>query len=194
MSDPVDRVNNKMTVRFSRSHFDIGIVDAGLDGAVTKRFHLDEGLYLSSMGRICSWKSAASFDTKEDAVLFFHGWVSKNRNKRAQYKLEVIEYTTPEDVDILLFDETHPLWKIELSEKRHIAQAARAYFYDYLHQLEYSTSTLTKYRQEILKHGVDIKNRVGPELNLNLRSEKIREQFHLDSCSTQADKAHLHLA
>ncbi|WP_331351366.1 hypothetical protein [Cellvibrio sp. UBA7671] len=193
MSDSVGRVNNMMTVRFSKSHFDVGIVDVGLKGAITKRFHLDEGLYLSSMGRICSWKSAASFDTKEEAVLFFHEWVNRNRPKRAQYKLEVIEYTTPEDAYILLFDETHPLWAIEVSEKRNIAQAARAYFYDYLHELQYSTGTLKKYRQEILKYGVDINNRVDPELNLIFRSAKIREQYHQDSCLIQADKAHLHI-
>ncbi len=145
------------------------------------------------MGRICSWKSAASFDTKEEAVLFFHEWVNRNRPKRAQYKLEVIEYTTPEDAYILLFDETHPLWAIEVSEKRNIAQAARAYFYDYLHELQYSTGTLKKYRQEILKYGVDINSRVDPELNLIFRSAKIREQYHQDSCLIQADKAHLHI-
>lgn len=138
MSNSIGRAINMMTIRISKSHLNAGIADLDLEGEIIKRVHLDEGLYLSLKGRICSWKSAATFNTKEEAVLFFHKWVNESQVKRAQYKLEVIEYTSPEDVQIALFDETHPLWIIEEKEKPSIYKAAKAYFYDYLHEFGYS--------------------------------------------------------
>lgn len=193
MRNSVGRAINMISVRISKSHFNAGIADVDYEGEIVKRIHLYEGLYLSLKGRICSQKSAASFDAKEEVILFFHEWVNENQAKRAQYKLEVIEYTSPEDVYITLFDETHPLWIIEANEKRNISQAAKAYFYDYLHELRYSDNTLKTYRREILKYGIDINNRVGSELNLDLRSARIREQYHQDNCSVQMKKNHLYI-
>ena len=193
MSNSVDRAINMMAIRMSKSHFNAGIAHVDFEGEIVKRIHLDEGLYLSLKGRICSWKSAATFNAKEEAVLFFHEWENENQVKRAQYKLEVVEYTSPEDVYIALYDETHPLWIIEEKEKRSISKAARAYFYDYLHELQYSENTLKTYRRAILKYGIDIKNRIDSKLNLGLRSAKIREQYHQDNCSLQMKKTHLHI-
>lgn len=193
MSNFADGVINLMAIRISKSHFNAGIAGVNIEGEIIKRFHLDEGSYLSLKGRICSWKTAATFNSKEEAVLFFHEWVNENKVKRAQYKLEVIEYTTPEDVYITLFDETHPLWIIEAKEKPSISKAARAYFYDYLHEFGYSENTLKTYRREILKYGIDINSRVGSELNLSLRSAKIREQYHQDNSSLHMKKTHFHI-
>ncbi|MDR7088227.1 hypothetical protein [Cellvibrio fibrivorans] len=193
MSNSVGRAINMMTIRVSKSFFNAGIADMDFEGEIIKRFHLDEGSYLSLKGRICSWKTAATFNTKEEAVLFFHEWVNENKVKRAKYKLEVIEYTSPEDVHITLYDETHPLWIIEEKENPSISKAARAYFYDYLHEFGYSENTLKTYRREILKYGIDINSRVDSELNLSLRSARIREQYYQDNCSVHVKKTQLHI-
>lgn len=101
MSNSVGRSINMMTIRINKSHFNAGIAGVDFEGEIIKRFHLNEGAYLSLKGRICSWKSAATLNTKEEAVLFFHKWVNESQVKRAHYKLEVIEYTSPEDVQIV---------------------------------------------------------------------------------------------
>ena len=171
----------------------VGIIDLNIDDVIWKRFDLNEGLYLSIKSRICTWKSAVSFETKKESELFFHNWVNKDPLKFERYKFESVVYNIRENIDVELYDQTHPIWDIELKEKPHLVKAARAYFFDYLHQLQFSKQTLKKYRSVILKYGVDINYRVLPDLNLNLRSIKIREQYCKDSNSVKYDKNFLRL-
>lgn len=153
-----------------------------LEDEIHRRFHLDEKTYLSAKGRKCSLKSAAEFSNRNDAVKHFDTWIKRQSNKH--WKLDVIECSEPQDVEFRLYDKTHPLFKVEAELPRYALNFARAFYYDYLHQLTYSKSTLLRIQKLLLPYGIDIATRVSDDENLSVRTKAM-----VDTCtvSNQVD-------
>lgn len=168
-------VNNKAYLKVRKIFHMVGLIDTRENPDLDERFHLDEGLFLSKGGRICSYKSAATFESRDEAAALFHKWVSRNPG-RSVYKLEVVSYSTMESRPFTLFDESHPLWEIETNEPSATRKIARVWFYDYLHDLNYSKSTIARHQKVLSKYGIDLKQRVDPELSLALRLDQLREE------------------
>lgn len=153
-----------------------------LEDEIHRRFHLDEKTYLSAKGRKCSLKSAAEFSNRNDAVNRFDTWIRRQANK--QWKLDVIECSEPQDVEFRLYDKTHPLFKVEAELPRYALNYARAFYYDYLHQLTYSKSTLLRIQKLLLPYGIDIATRVCDDENLSIRTKAIVDTY---TVSNQVD-------
>lgn len=149
---------------------------------IHRKFHLDEKSYLSVKGRKCSLKSAAEFSNRNDVVKHFDTWIKRQANKH--WKLDVIECSEPQDVEFRLYDKTHPLFKVEVELPRYALNYARAFYYDYLHQLTYSKSTLLRIQKLLLPYGIDIATRVSDDENLSVRTKAM-----VDTCtvSNQVD-------
>lgn len=89
-----------------------------LEDEIHRSFHLDEKMYLSAKGRRCSLKSAAEFSNRSDAVNHFDSWINRQADKH--WKLDVIECSEPQDVEFRLYDNTHPLFKVETELPRYV--------------------------------------------------------------------------
>jgi hypothetical protein len=139
-----------------------------LEDEIHRRLHHDEKTYLSAKGRKCSLKSAAEFSNRNDAVNHFDAWINRQANKH--WKLEVIPCSEPQDVEFRLYDKTHPLFKVETELPRYTLTYARAFYYDYLHQLTYYKSTLLRIQRLLLSYGIDITTRVSDSENLGLKT------------------------
>lgn len=138
-------------------------------------FHHEEKTYLSPKGRKCSLKSAAEFSNRNDAVNHFDIWINRQANKH--WKLDVIECTEPQDVEFRLYDKTHPLFKVEAELPGYALNYARAFYYDYLHQLTYSKSTLLRIQKLLLPYGFDIATRVSDSENLGLKTKAMIDKY-----------------
>ena len=170
-------VSKAISMEIHKVYFHAGIIDVRDNKYLVKRFHLDEGMYLSEQGRICSFRAAARFNKREDVVNFFNSWHQKNSTKKTHYKLEVIEFYTRENVDLELFDDSHPLCQITKNEGAAATRIALAYFFDFLHTLKFSKSTFLKYKRLLARYEIDIDQRVGYELNLQAKSQYIRSKY-----------------
>lgn len=106
---------------------------------------------------------------------FFNDWANK-KSDRDIYKLEVIEWGTKVTEEIELFDEKYPLYQMNLNEGPATIKMADSYFSDILHKLEYSISTMAKYKKIFSKYGVDIDQRVPFEWNLSAKSQYLRQR------------------
>lgn len=153
-----------------------------LEDEMHRSFHIDEKTYLSAKGRRCSLKSAAEFSNRNDAVNHFDTWINRQANKH--WKLDVIECSEPQDVEFRLYDNTHPLFKVETELPRYAHKYARAFYYDYLHQLTYSKSTLLRIQKLLLPYGIDIATRVSDSENLGLKTNAMIGKF------TSSNQAH----
>lgn len=145
------------------------------EAEIHRRFHHDEKTYLSAKGRKCSLKSAAEFSNRNDAVNHFDTWINRQTNKH--WKLDVIECSEPQDVEFRLYGKTHPLFKVETELPRYALNYARAFYYDYLHQLTYSKSTLLRIRKLLLPYGIDVDKRVSDSENLGLKTKAIVDKY-----------------
>jgi hypothetical protein len=150
-----------------------------LEDEIHCSFHLDEKTYLSAKGRRCSLKSAAEFSNRNDAVNHFDAWVNRQSDKH--WKLDVIECSEPQEVEFRLYDNTHPLFKVETELPRYVLNYAKAFYYDYLHQLTYSKSTLLKIQKLLLPYGIDIATRVPDSENLGLKTKALIGEFTLSN-------------
>lgn len=146
-----------------------------LEDEIYRSFHLDEKTYLSAKGRRCSLKSAAEFSNRNDAVNHFDTWINRQADKH--WKLDVIECSEPQDVEFRLYDNTHPLFNVETELPRYVLNYARAFYYDYLHQLTYSKSTLLRIQKLLLPYGIDIATRVSDSENLGLKTKALIGAF-----------------
>lgn len=153
-----------------------------LEDEIHRSFHLDEKTYLSAKDRKCSLKSAAKFSNRNDAVNHFDTWINRQANKH--WKLDVIKCSEPQDVEFRLYDKTHPLFKVETELPRYPHNYARAFYYDYLHQLTYSKSTLQKIQKLLLPYGIDITTRVSDSENLGLKTKAMIDKY------TSSNQAH----
>jgi hypothetical protein len=153
-----------------------------LEDEIHRSFHLDEKTYLSPKGRKCSLKSAAEFSNRTDAVNHFDAWINRQANKH--WKLDVIPCSEPQDVEFRLYDKTHPLFKVEVELPRYVLNYARAFYYDYLHQLTYSKSTLLRIQKLLLPYGIDIATRVCDDENLSIRTKAMVDNY---TVSNQVD-------
>ena len=155
--------------------YQVAICHVDDSGYFSSPYLPDQKLYLSPKKRQCSWNKAAEFDCREDAVNFFDKWAERQKNKA--WKLDVVELIRQESVELELFDQKHPL--SELGDKIPPAaiKYAEAYFYDYLHKMSYSKSTLRKYRNIFLPFGFDINQRVKDKWNLSILRQKRIEEF-----------------
>lgn len=70
-------------------YYYVGIYDPKVSHSWPWEFHLDKGVYISPNYRKCRWKSAAKFNTANEARLFFHQW--KNKQGFKMKLLEVLE-------------------------------------------------------------------------------------------------------
>jgi hypothetical protein len=148
-----------------------------LEDEIHRRFHHDEKTYLSAKGRKCSLKSAAEFSNRNDAVNHFDTWINRQANKH--WKLDVIPCSEPQDVEFRLYDKTHPLFKVETELPRYALTYARAFYYDYLHELTYSKSTLLRIQKLLLPYGIDITTRVSDSENLGLKTKAMVDKYTL---------------
>jgi hypothetical protein len=146
-----------------------------LEDEIHRRFHHEEKTYLSAKGRKCSLKSAAEFSNRNDAVNHFDAWINRQANKH--WKLDVIECSKPQDVGFRLYGKTHPLFKVETELPRYALNYARAFYYDYLHQLTYSKSTLLRIQRLLLPYGIDITTRVSDSENLGLKVKAMVDKY-----------------
>lgn len=153
-----------------------------LKDEIHRRFHLDEKTYLSPKGRKCTLKSAAKFSNRNDAVNHFDAWINRQANKH--WKLDVIPCSEPQDLEFRLYDKTHPLFKVEAELPRYVLNYARAFYYDYLHQLTYSKSTLLRIQKLLLPYGIDIATRVSDDENLSVRTKAMVDTY---TVSNQVD-------
>jgi len=146
-----------------------------LEDEIHRTFHLDEKIYLSAKGRKCSLKSAAEFANRNDAVGHFDAWINRQADKH--WKLDVIECSEPQDIEFRLYDKGHPLFRVETELPRYVLNYARAFYYDYLHQLTYSKSTLLRIQKLLLPYGIDITTRVSDSENLGLKAKAMVDKF-----------------
>lgn len=146
-----------------------------LEDEIHRSFHLDEKTHLSAKGRRCSLKSAAEFSNRNDAANHFDTWINRQADKH--WKLDVIECSEPQDVEFRLYDNTHPLFKVETDLPRYVLNYARAFYYDYLHQLTYSKSTLLRIQKLLLPYGIDIATRVSDSENLVLKTKTMVAKY-----------------
>lgn len=146
-----------------------------LEDEIYRCFSHDEKTYLSLKGRKCSLKSAAEFSNRNDAVKHFDTWINRQADKH--WKLDVIECSEPQDIEFRLYDNTHPLFKVETELPRYVLNYARAFYYDYLHQLTYSKSTLLRVQKLLLPYGINIVTRVSDSENLGLKTKALIDEF-----------------
>lgn len=153
-----------------------------IENEIRSGFHFDEKTYLSEKGRKCSFRSAAEFSNRRDAVNLFDTWINRQIDKH--WKLEIVECSEPEDIEFRVYDETHPLFKVESELPRYVHHYARAFYYDYLHQFSYSKSTLLRIRKILLPYGIDIGTRVSENQNLSVKTKALVSELTL---GTQKD-------
>lgn len=146
-----------------------------VENEIYREFDPEHRTYLSAKGRKCSLKSAAEFACRRDAVHIFDSWLDRQADKH--WKLDVIECSEPQDVEFRLYDNSHPLFKVETELPRYVLNYARAFYYDYLHQLTYSRSTLVKIRKILLPYGIDIASRVPDDENLSIKAKLMVADF-----------------
>jgi hypothetical protein len=60
---------------------------------------------------------------------------------------------------------------------RYALNYARAFYYDYLHQLTYSKSTLLRIQRLLLPYGIDITTRVSDSENLGLKVKAMVDKY-----------------
>ena len=181
---------NKFIFTYKVSSYLPSICRVDSSGYFDSPFHIDEKRYLSRSMRKGSLSRAAEFNTKIEAVEFFNQWLNKQKDKG--WKLEVVEILLEESVELELYDKSHPLYQLSKELTPHVMKYAYAYFYDYLHDLEFSTATFRKYRKLFLDFDIDITERVKDEWNLVLLRDRKVEAFKASEdykgCDKQTNK------
>ena len=188
-------MKNTFHYSYKQSYFLVAICQADDTGYFCTPFHLDEKLYLSAKKRKCGLNKAAEFDSRKKAVSFFDQWFHKQQNKN--WKLEIVDLQRNESVELELFDQSHPLWKLYQEVSSSSIKYAEAYFNDFLREIDYSKSTLNKYRKIFLPFGFDINERVEDEWNLSLirkiKIEEIRNSPAYQSFNSKTKKTALEI-
>jgi hypothetical protein len=68
---------------------------------------------------------------------------------------------------------------VETELPRYALTYARAFYYDYLHELTYSKSTLLRIQKLLLPYGIDITTRVSDSENLGLKTKAMVDKYTL---------------
>ncbi len=141
-------------MKVNKSFFQIGIYNPEMDNCWPWHFHYENGRYLSAKKRICSWNRPAEFETEKEAREFYHSWKQKDK-----YKMELIKIQKWVEIPDPVFPKDHPysiLKKIIANEKSRFITVASLWFSG-IHTIKsYSRPTQIKYRNTLLKYGIDL--------------------------------------
>lgn len=142
-------------MEFQQTHYHIGIYDPAIDDSWPWHFHYERGRYLSAKHRICSINSAKSFPSKSEARAFYAAW-----KHYASYKFELIPVMHLVTVPEPEYAPDSPqgiLQSLKTAELHRTAyQIAFFWFSGYSLENYFSKYLLGKYRQILLKFGIDI--------------------------------------
>ncbi|BBI99331.1 hypothetical protein FGKAn22_10240 [Ferrigenium kumadai] len=138
-------------------------------------YFFDEGIYLSTNKRMCSFRKAISFETPNEAREFYHAWLHKEN-----HRLEVVELKEWVDIADPDYPENHPrsiIKSIKDGEKSSRLVIAALLWISGADPAEhYSDRTKSKYRKKLLEYGIDIFNPPSAEM-VRLWTESKPEKY-----------------
>jgi hypothetical protein len=132
----------------------IGVYDPNLNGSWPWHFYYENGQYLSEKHRICGWYRAAKFETEKEAREFYFKWKRYN-----EFKFELIPEQSWVEVPNPVYPPDHPkaiLKSIAENEPHSVKLTGSLWLYGEDISTIYSSKTLKKHREALLKYGIDI--------------------------------------
>lgn len=161
-----------------KSFFQIGIYDPKKYDSWPWHFYYEKGKYLSAKKRVCGWSKPAEFGTQEEARNFFHTWKHK-----AKYKMEIIEVKKWVKAPDPVYPDGHPrtiMEKIVKNEKFRFRAAASLWFSSINAIKDFSRPTQLKYREQLLKYGIDIFLEPSGEIQKKWEESNYRNYCNFD--------------
>ena len=161
-----------------KSFFQIGVYDPNQYNSWPWHFHYENGKYLSTKKRVCGWSKPAEFDTQEEAREFFHAWKQKTK-----YKMEIIEIKRWAEIPDPIYPDDHPrniMGRIMENEKSRFSMVAALWFSGINGIKDYSKTTQLKYREQLLKYGIDIFSEPPREMKQKWEESNDRNYCDLD--------------
>lgn len=158
-------------------YYMVGIFDSSIDDE-WPHFFAEEGLFLSSKQRQCSWKSAFKSENKEEAVELFHRWKTKNKT-RGSFKLKLVRCLEwIEDPSLTAYPEGHPMNEVDSSDLRSNYRATAFMYFADIDTSYPSLKTRKKHRDLLLdRFGFDIDSPLLDSLKLHPVRTTIDDPF-----------------
>jgi hypothetical protein len=147
-----------------KTFYVIGIYDPRQNDAWPWHCHYEYGKYLSDKHRICGDFRAAKFETEDEARKFFYDW-----KQYKEFKFELISRREWVDMPDPVYPSDHPksiLKSITENESHGVKITGSLWFYGEDISTLYSAKTLKKYREILLKYGIDINEPLPDHLKI----------------------------
>lgn len=137
-----------------KTFYVIGLYDPQQYDAWPWHCHYEYGQYLSDKYRICGWNRQARFESEAAAREFYFAW-----KRYKEFKFELISQQSWVDVPDPVYPADHPksiLKSITENESHGVKLTGSLWLYGQDISTLYSAKTLKKYREILLKYGIDI--------------------------------------